>query len=63
MNILEKRYCFYELWSADTRLNIESLKVLKKLALERKPKFIITSHSGLTTNIELAFSKIDSTMD
>lgn len=40
-------YCFYDFWNSDTKLNIQSLKILKQLCNNKKIEKIYTSHSGI----------------
>lgn len=52
-------YCFYDFWNIDSEINMQSLRNLKTISEERECKLILTSHTGYTHNLSLAFAHID----
>ncbi|MGH4036972.1 MAG: MBL fold metallo-hydrolase, partial [Sphaerochaeta sp.] len=48
-------YRFFDLLGFDNKQNSKSLQKLKEFALERQFNYIITSHTGITNDIEKAF--------
>ncbi|SHO53569.1 MBL fold metallo-hydrolase [Anaerocolumna xylanovorans] len=49
-------YCFYDMWNVDSNLNRKSLVTLDRIAKENNCSLIITSHTGYTDNINMAFA-------
>ena len=52
-------YCMYDLWNIDSDMNKNSLKIIRRIAEEKKIKYFITSHTGYCENIDHAFKNID----
>lgn len=52
-------YCFMDFWNLNTNLNKDSLKKQYDLVKEKNIEYIITSHSGITNNIDFGFKYIN----
>ncbi|MFI3329736.1 MAG: MBL fold metallo-hydrolase [bacterium] len=52
-------FCFMDFWNINSNLNIKSLHKQYSLCKEKNVDLIITSHSGITSDIDFAFNNID----
>ena len=53
-------WCFYDFWNWNTKINIQTLKMLDNYCKQNKIQQVITSHSGML-DASLAFQKYDQT--
>ncbi|MFI3329268.1 MAG: MBL fold metallo-hydrolase [bacterium] len=56
-------YCFMDFWNQNSSINKESLNKQYLLSKENNIELILTSHSGVTSDIEFAFKNINTTPD
>lgn len=52
-------WCFFDLFNDDSKMNIQSLKRLKRRIDLSQVKYVFTAHNGFTDDAEKAFRHID----